>query len=347
MNRIWLRLVIVSIITLSGVGLGSPADGQTVTTFEKRVIETITRVQSFHNQVESMQRFPGMTQKKRELYTQLASQLSPPAEYAHIKFPTDDPNREWVRHASRIARGLKPNINYLVKKGGSDTVITGSDAAIQNLFNNVKMIAWYHDELDKQFSDVSKNHGSVALSQLIDEYLKTLSDALPQIKIRKRGRINIAKDQELKYSEKKLWQLLSVINRYFFYKIQINDDRKDFYAADFLLMNSLIQTAAIYGAEPPTAKLGTLDIEFRKEDKGWKSAAYEALDSWERELNGEFPYPQTLCVIKIPAKPKPKPPAPKPPPKKDAFPSDVEDIKEIGGQIFIKRKGHWHPWEKK
>jgi hypothetical protein len=31
----------------------------------------------------------------------------------------------------------------------------------------------------------------------------------------------------------------------------------------------------------------------------------------------------------------------------NAFPPDVEDVKEIGGKIFIKRKGFWTLWEKK
>ena len=189
-------------------------------------------------------------------------------------------------------------------------------------------------------------------SGLLDEYIELLYDALPRVKIRKRGRMNVAGDNKLQYSEVQLWRILSVINRYFFYKIQVHADRKDFYDADFLLMNSMIRTAALYGARPPSSTLTDIKFNFKEGDKGWKGHAFDAIDSWDKEVNDEFRYPQNLCAIKVPPKnkPKPKPPAPKKKqPAKDpnAFPPNVEDVKEIAGQIFLKIDGRWKPWKPK
>ena len=120
-----------------------------------------------------------------------------------------------------------------------------------------------------------------------------------------------------------------------------------------MVMNSMIQTAALYGAQPPQSVLRNIDVKLSEGDAGWKGAGFTALDSWERELNEDHFYPQNVCAISIPPKEAPKPakpepkPEPKPAPKPGAFPEDVEDVKEVGGQIFIKRAGKWQLWEKK
>ncbi len=292
-----------------------------------------------------MGRASNLIQKKRDLYNEMAEKLLVSADYAHLPFPESDPEREWISTAAKVARGIKPNINYLVKKGREDSIICGSQAAIDNLYHNVRLIAWYHDQLDQLLASQGLDEGALALSQLIDEYLNIFAQAIPTVKVKKSGRMNVARDQELQYSETRLWQILSVINRYFFYKIQVHADRQDFYQADFLLMNSLIQTAALFGANPPLSSLRTLKLELSPDASGWRGAAYRALDWWEKQLEDGSGYGQPVCVVAIPAKPQP----PAAPAKKQpaGFPADVEDVKEVGGQIFLKRNGRWQPWNKK
>lgn len=334
----------------SNVGLG-----QSIAVFESQVKETIQRVETFHvrvAQINTSVNKQRLVSQKRNLYDKMASQLKVPAQYAHLKFPEVQSVKPWTAKANKVAKGLKPNINYQVARGRQDSVICGTNAAIDNLYDNVKVIAWYHDELDKNYTSEKEDVGARALAGLLDEYIELLYDALPRVKIRKRGRMNVAGDNKLQYSEVQLWRILSVINRYFFYKIQVHADRKDFYDADFLLMNSMIRTAALYGARPPSSTLTDIKFNFKEGDKGWKGHAFDAIDSWDKEVNDEFRYPQNLCAIKVPPKnkPKPKPPAPKKKqPAKDpnAFPPNVEDVKEIAGQIFLKIDGRWKPWKPK
>lgn len=325
--------------------LASALPGQSVSVYESTVIKTIEYVHTFHTRVEGMGRAPNLIQKKRDLYNEMSEKLVVSADYAHLAFPERDPAKEWTADAAIVAHGIKPNINYLVKKGRDDSVICGSQAAIDNLYNNVRLIAWYHEQLDQIYADQGLDEGTQALSQLIDEYLRILSQSIPTVKVKKTGQMNVARDQELRYSESRLWQILSVINRYFFYKIQVHAERQDFYQADFLLMNSLIKTAALYGANPSVNSLRTINIELSPDAAGWRGAAYRALDWWEKQLDDSSSYHQYVCVVSIPEKP--KPPAAPAKKKQPGFPTDVEDVKEVGGQIFIKRNGNWQPWTKK
>jgi hypothetical protein len=330
---------------LFSAGQAADSLGQSVAVYESTVVKTIEYVHQFHARVDQIGRAPNLIQKKRDLYNEMAEKLAAPAEFAHLPFPAADPERGWISDALKVARGLKPNINYLVKTGRGDSVICGSQAAMDNLYQNVRMIAWYHDQLDQACSGQGLNEGAQALSQLLDEYLSIFAKSIPSVKVKKSGRMNVARDHELEFSETRLWQVLSVINRYFFYKIQVHADRQDFYQADFMLMNSLIQTAALYGANPPLSSLRTLKMELSPAAPGWRGAAYQALGWWEKQLEDSSGYSQYVCVISIPAKPEPtKAPAKKAP---EGFPSDVEDVKEVGGQIFIKRNGRWQPWDKK
>lgn len=329
--------------------------GQSIAVFESQVKETIQRVETFHVSVARMNTNVAknrLVSQKRKLYNQLASQLTVPAQYTHLKFPEARTLKPWTVKAKKVAKGLKPNINYQVARGRHDSVICGTESAIDNLYHNVRIIAWYHDELDRNFSSENEDIGALALAGLLDEYLDLLHDALPRVKIRKRGRMNTAGDNKLKYSETQLWRILSVVNRYFFYKIQIHADRKDFYDADFLLMNSMIRTAALFGARPPNSTLTDIDFTFKEGDPGWRGHAYNAINSWEKEVNDDFVYPQNVCAIVVPPKkkPKPKPPAAEkkePPKDPNAFPPNVDDVKEVAGQIFLKIEGRWKPWSPK
>ena len=349
LKKLILRVFIFAILYT----LSFSAFGQSITVFEGEVKETIQRVETFHVRVASLNfsSKPQLAKRKLELYKELATNMSVPVKYAHLKFPNAESTRPWTIKAEKIARGLKPNINYQVARGRNDSVICGTEKAIDNLYNNVRIIAWYHDQLDSNYSSENSDVGALALAGLIDEYLEVLHKALPRVKVRARGRMNVANDNKLKYPEKQLWRILSVINRHFFYKVQVHANRKDFYAADFLLMNSMIRTAALFGARPPNSTLTEIDFSLTEDAPGWRGHAYDAINAWDQEVNEEFEHPQNLCAIKIPSKEKPKPKKPAPPkkapPKKDAFPPNVEDVKEIGGQIFLKINGSWKPWKPK
>ena len=106
------------------------------------------------------------------------------------------------------------------------------------------------------------------------------------------------------------------------------------------------KTAAIYGAKPPTSGLTRIESQLSESGIGWHQAGHDALESWNDVIKQREKLDEKLVTIEIPAKPKPKA-APAPPKNQNDFPSDVEDIKEIGGKIFIKRKGNWQPWTPK
>lgn len=308
---------------------------------------TVDEVARFHNQFHPSKGRGIPVDFQVSAYKQLASKMDVPKEVDLLEFPLPESSaEEWVDDAKKAANAIKPEMNYQVDNASGFKVIQGTSEAEKNLKDNIKVIAWYRDQIEEVCPEKHESEGAYALAEVIDEYLAELADSVPPVRVKLTGRMNMPKDKKLEYSDKKLWEMMSTVNRYFYYKVQVHDDKKEALPADYLLMGAMVKTAALYGAAPPPKSLIEIDARLTKENKGWKGAAYDAIKSWEKEINGEFDTPQKACVIKIPEIPKPQP-APQKPKKKDEFPSDVEDVKEIGGKIFIKRKGYWSLWEKK
>ena len=313
---------------------------QSIELLEQPTMQAIQQAKTFHAQTESLAPTVDSIERKKKIYDSMAKQMEPTPEFDHLPFPTTDPEREWTQKAAKVATGIKPNINYQVVKGRTDAVIYGSAASTKNLRENVRLIAWYRDQLDQNYSNERYNEGPVAIAKLIDDYFDELGDSLPEIKVRKQGRLNLTRDQKIDLSNQDIWGIMSVINRYFFYKTQIRPNDLEYAKADFLLVDAMVKTAALYGSEPPRLSLSKIEVALPTGARtdGWKSAANDALDCWEKELKKEHDVPQVLCEIIIPKKAAP-PAMPKPP--EGSFPKGVEDIRELGGKIYIKRNGTW------
>lgn len=313
---------------------------QSIELLEQPTMQAIQLAKTFHVQAESLAPMVDSIERKKKIYDSMAKQMEPTPEFDHLPFPTTDPEREWTQKAAKVATGIKPNINYQVVKGRTDAVIYGSAASTKNLRENVRLIAWYRDQLDQNYSSERYNEGPVAIAKLIDDYFDELGDSLPEIKVRKQGRMNLTRDQKIDLSNQDIWGIMSVINRYFFYKTQIRPKDLEYAKADFLLVDAMVKTAALYGSEPPGLSLSKIEVALPTGARtvGWKSAANDALDCWEKELKKEHDVPQVLCEIIIPEKAAP-PAMPKPP--EGSFPKGVEDIRELGGKIYIKRNGMW------
>jgi hypothetical protein len=277
----------------------------------------------------------------------MIQQLGVPHQFAHLAFPAEDSNREWTVNAKRVAKGIKPKINYQVVNGETAICFQGTPSVQQNLQDNVRLIAWYREQMEKTCPNEQAAKGTYALARLIDAFLAKFADSVPPIEVRMDGTINQPRDQKIEYSHREVWEMLSAVNRYFFYKIQLHDEQvRDFYPADLLLMGSMIRTAAIYGASPPAEALAKIETRLDDSAKDWRADAFMALRSWKDEQQRGQNEPQQLCTITIPVpQPLQPAPAPAPAPAADAFPPDVEDIKELGGKIFLKRNGHWTLWD--
>ena len=309
---------------------------------------TVGEVATFHDYFERAKVRGASTDTQIIAYKQLASKLKVPKVVEQIEFPEEQQGEQWLEDAKKAANAIKPKMNYTVDNTTGFKVIQGTTEAEKNLKDNIKVIAWYRDQIDEVCPQESESEGSHALAKVIDEFLAELGDSVPKVRVKLYGTTNMPDDKKLDYSDTKLWQMLSTINRYFYYKIQLHEEKKEALPADFLLMGAMVKTVALFGAAPPRKSLIEINAKLEEDDEGWKGSAYKAIKSWEKEINGEFQTPQKVCVIKLPDPPQP--------PKKDEgqkkggesneFPPDVEDVKELGGKIFIKRKGFWKLWEK-
>jgi hypothetical protein len=279
-------------------------------------------------------------------YKELASKMKVPKEVELIEFPeAENSDNPWVENAKKAASAIKPQMNYHVDNISGFKVIQGTTEAEKNLKDNVKVIAWYRDQIEKVCPDKVESEGSYALAQLIDEFLLELADSVPPVRVKLKGPTNSPDDKKLEYSDKKLWEMISTVNRYFYYKIQIHEDKKEALPADYLLVGSMVKTAALYGAAPPRKSLVEIETQLAGTEHGWKRAGYDAIKSWEKEINGQTQKPQKVCVIEMPETPPVNPPKEKQKADPDEFPPDVEDVKELGGKIFIKRDGYWKLWK--
>jgi len=325
--------------------------GQASLAYQQRIESALATAQDFHIRAERLPNSSDRYQRRMQLYISMAKKMTPSPSLEHIKFPSHEslPTSEdqiWLADAMTIASGLKPSINYQVKKHDLDAVICVDEKLASSLQKNVKLVAWYRGEIARQGHDLESDKGSQALAELIDQYFTLLSDSLPKLKIRRNGRLNMARENIIRFSNNKLWAILAAINRYFFYKAQIHDLSHQCQAANYVLIESMIKTAAFYGAAPPNRALEEIKIEFGSEnDKSWKKAVADAFDALETEAQSHDGQALNLCQIKVPPKPKPVRAPSKP--KSNSFPTDVEDVKEVGGQIFIKRNGRWGIWKSK
>lgn len=300
--------------------------------------------QQFHSDVTRIKRSGAPLSEGQIAYERMVSQMSVPTQLSHLAFPDADASREWTVDAKRVAKGIKPRINYQIVNGETAFFFQGTPAIQQNLEDNVRIIAWYRDQIEKVCPKEQAATGTYALARVIDAFLNKFAKSVPQVSVRMTGKMNSPQDQKIEYSHREVWEMLATVNRYFFYKFQIHEDtQREYFPADFLLMGSMVRTAAIYGADPPPDGLTKIETRLAPNLPDWRADAYEALQSWVDEQAGKQRYPQQLCTIKIPDPVIAKPAAPPP----GAFPADVEDVKEIGGQVFIKRNGFWTLWNKK
>ena len=309
---------------------------------------TVGEVARFHDYFERAKLRGAPTSTQIVAYKELASKLTVPKEVEQISFPLPTDSEEWFEDAKKAANAIKPKMNYTVDNTTGFKVIQGTAEAEKNLKDNLKVIAWYRGQMDQVCPEKQSSEGTHALAKVIDEFLAELAGSVPKVRVKLYGTMNMPEDKKLQYSDTKLWQMLSTINRYFYYKVQIHDEKKEALPADFLLMGAMVKTVALFGAAPPRESLIEINAKLAEEDEGWKGAAYVAIKSFEKEINGEYQTPQKVCVIKLPDVPKPAKKDEGDKKKEDdkGFPPDVEDVKEIGGKIFIKRKGYWQLWEK-
>jgi hypothetical protein len=348
----------MALLALAAMGIGASANGQQgrallpepslalTTETSNSIAEAMDIVTQFHSDVTRIKRTGSPLTEGQIAYERMAGKMTVPNQLNHLPFPDENSEREWTVDAIRVAKGIKPRINYQVVNGDTAIYFQGTTEIQKNLQDNVRMIAWYRDQIEKVCPEEKAATGTYALARVIDAFLDRLAHSVPEVKVRMSGTMNVAQDQKIEFSHRELWEMLSTVNRYFFYKVQIHEDEKnEYYPADFLLMGSLVRTAAIYGADPPPDGLAKIGTRLSPDATDWRSDAFDALNSWVEEQKGKQRYPQQLCTIKIPdPKVEALPAAPAPAP--GAFPADVEDVKELGGQIFIKRNGYWSLWNK-
>jgi hypothetical protein len=307
--------------------------------------QAFVMARQFRSEISRIKRSGSPLSEEQVVYERMVGQMSVPPQLAHLAFPDVDTDREWTLNAKRVAKGIKPKINYHVDNGETTLQFQGTPSIQQNLHDNVRIIAWYRDQIEQVCPSKEKAAGTWALARVIDAFLNKFADSVPQVNVQLTGKINEPKDQKIEYSQREVWEMLATINRYFFYKVQIHDEQvEEFYPADVLLMGSMVRTAAIYGAAPPADALATIETKLKPDSEDWRADAYDALSSLAEEQQKPNPDVKEVCTITIPkplvsATPKSTDP--------NAFPPDVEDVKEIGGKIFIKRKGFWTLWEKK
>jgi hypothetical protein len=205
------------------------------------------------------------------------------------------------------------------------------------------MISWYRNEIDKSDVPADEEAGSRALATLIDEFLKHLASSLPRTKITTIGKLNQSNRQKIVLPDFVLWEILSTINRCFFYKQQLMPGAQQFEKADICLLEAMTKTAILYGAKPPNSPLTDIRAALNKDSKGWRKAAYLAIESWRKVEKGHITPEQNFVNIVL--TPKPTVVKKRKPENKEGFPDNVTDIKEVGGRIFIKNDGKWQPWK--
>ena len=178
---------------------------------------------------------------------------------------------------------------------------------------------------------------------MIDEFLRRLANSLPPTKVTSIGKINESTRQEIQLPDFVLWEILSTINRCFFYKNQFVENAEHYEVADLCLLEAMTKTAILFGAKPPSNALNEIRAELSRDSEGWKKSAYQAIDSWRLVQKGRIDAESNFVNVTL--LPKPKPVKNTTPPKANNFPDNVSDIKEVAGRIFIKRHGKCELWK--
>ena len=160
------------------------AFAQPATVHGKKVLETLELARNFHRQSETLPKIVQRVEQKKLLYVSMATKLTASHDFDHLPFP-EKSKEEWMQAAETVANGLKLNVNYQVVAGNEDPVICINEQIADNLYGNVRLIAWYRGQLGEA-KEKSQFRGSLDLERLIDEYFRSLSKSLPAIKIRKK-----------------------------------------------------------------------------------------------------------------------------------------------------------------
>ena len=303
----------------------------------KKVVDAISHATDFHRQTES--NIPTSIQTKKRLYLDLAKKIHSDNTWTHLPFP--DRNQEsWSNDAYSVAKGLKPSVNYQVAKSKQAALVCIDNSTAKDLYNNVRMISWYRKQLEDSIGETPES-GTHALASLIDEFLHRLAKSLPATKITTIGKINVSTRQEIQLPDFVLWEILSTINRCFFYKKQLVENADQYEVADLCLLEAMTKTAILFGAKPPSNALNEIRSELSRDSEGWKKAAYEAIDSWRLVQKGTVDASENFANVTL----LPKPVKKTAPATTGGFPDNVSDIKEVGGRIFVKRHGKWELWK--
>ena len=306
----------------------------------RNVIDAIVFASEFHRQTES--NVTTTLDTKKKLYLDLASKIQTDNTWTHLPFPKPE-KENWATDAKTVAKGLKPSVNYQVAKSRQAALICVDKKIAKDLYNNVRMISWYRKELSKSIAKETSENGSQALAELIDEFLRRLANSLPPTKVTSIGKINESTRQEIQLPDFVLWEILSTINRCFFYKNQFVENAEHYEVADLCLLEAMTKTAILFGAKPPSNALNEIRAELSRDSEGWKKSAYQAIDSWRLVQKGRIDAESNFVNVTL--LPKPKPVKNTTPPKANNFPDNVSDIKEVAGRIFIKRHGKCELWK--
>ncbi|MEM7457537.1 MAG: hypothetical protein AAF456_24600 [Planctomycetota bacterium] len=310
-----------------------------------RVSSAITTSLQFHHELRNLPSQSNTLGNRHELYLSMADTMELPEDFEYLEVPEEVEQEPWFTSAEVVEEGIRPGVSYEVVKSRGSAHIRGTEEVTERLRNNLRFITWYRSQLNQPFGKERADQAADSMAGLIDGFLEKLSESVPEVRIRATGDV-INDEERIEYSDQEIWAIMSTINRYFFYKFQLNPGREDFQKADFLLVESMVKTAAIYGSKPPETGLQKIEVELSENDRNWKQHGFEAMETWEDFESAEE---TGICVISVPARPAPTQveQAREEPAEEDSneFPSDVEDIREIGDRIFIKRRGRWQPWD--
>lgn len=253
--------------------------------------------------------------KKRSL-AQLVAAMKPNPALDHLPDHLGDTDRAWNAHYVRIANGLKGNVTYKFEANGltgkRSDLFEATDQHVNYIRGNLKVIAWYREQLEQKSSGESApNHrGAYWLALLLDELMETLAQGMPRVKISLDGEI---REPVLELEERTLWHQLSCIYRYLYFKLLVYENSGQFVPADLAFMDALQKLLVLYGAEIDPGWFETVKVDLTDPNvQGWKRTARMALLVLQMKADGDTKAQQEIaCVIPIPEKPKPQ--APKPP----------------------------------
>lgn len=254
--------------------------------------------------------------KKRSL-DQIISAMKPNPALEHLPDCLTEPPRPWSNPYKKVASGLRGNITYKFEADGQTgkraDVFQASDEQLKSIRGNLKIIAWYRDQLEQKCSGeaAASHRWAYWFRMLLDEVIETLAKGMPKPKVSLDGEIE---KPVLELDERTLWSQLSCVYRCVHFKQMVYENADEFVPADLALMEALQKLSVLHGAEIEPAWFETVKVDLSDPNvRGWKKEARMALLVLQMKANGESKASQELaCVIPIPEKPKPQPP-PKPP----------------------------------